>query len=1079
MNCTRFKRLKRVVFPAFILFSLFASVCSYAQNEEIPLYLESGEDFLIYDDSTSSLIDSAYSTPTTAYDNMQVTPDEAYRQLVAGNARYLKEDSIEARNLPKPTFQGTQYPIATILYSLDMPVLPTTLTQTTDRDVYLTGVKAGAVSSDDFAAIEYGLLNLQTPLLVIIGHYPSRDVSSLIRQYDALEKRAEAEAAKFADSGLMALPEGTTTDDMKLYNLVGPAVARTKEAYPDLQGYELSNIVTEALVWQSLETILMKSTVAQDLVRVGKLNVIAAIADDNTGKIYWLGEHPLQDEFLAPAPEELLNTDQNEVILTDAELPPPLAEIQIQEYVEQYEANTYYNDVIDYYYIQPEYYIPSWELFSSRAWCYRPWYGVWVEPFTPWPYWQPWGYPSETDTLGLDVSIWNGRLSFYIGYNRYHGPYRSWDPHFRPHSSWWSLEVFTDPVGHWQDPVFDLLWRGLHDDISHVPFDQRPWRKPAKPRSRSSGYPRQGTIQSPHRSTIPGGPIGAPPKTQTGARRYQPGDARPGFAPRIGNWGIGSRFGGGSGIGGSIFRPGNAPGLRRPGIENPGNREPGPDGNDPRQPGMNRGNSAPNVERPDGLGVVPGSGPRQNPSRRPGNAPETRETNTPPRPDGNERPEAAPDAKEPGRNPAHPNRAEQPGTLLGTRPDANPRPIRRPGNAPETKETNTPGGNERPEAAPDAKEPGRNPAPPNRAEQPGTLLRTRPDANPRPIRRPGNAPETRETNTPSGNERPEAAPDAKEPERNPASPNRAEQPGTLLRTRPDANPRPIRRPGNTPETRETNTPSGNERPEAALDAKEPGRNPAPPNRMRQPGRNPASPNRTGQPGTLPEANNPNITPESGKPGNPPSLISIPQTSPGGRLVQSSRIDSLQRQDNISGFAAARPSVIPSTNQQRPVGTEGAARPAGARLTSFDNLVENRRASVPDISIRDFRSNASERANANYTPPRNASANRPANTDLRNELSSQAARLESNFRNNIPQRPLSSGNTPSARSAGPPARNAGSPSDHVGRGPNFVRPENIGSSARSNRPAGPTPRNLPSNNLESAGSPTGPYRMSRP
>jgi hypothetical protein len=58
MNCTRFKRLKRVVFPAFILFSLFASVCSYAQNEEIPLYLESGEDFLIYDDSTSSLIDS-------------------------------------------------------------------------------------------------------------------------------------------------------------------------------------------------------------------------------------------------------------------------------------------------------------------------------------------------------------------------------------------------------------------------------------------------------------------------------------------------------------------------------------------------------------------------------------------------------------------------------------------------------------------------------------------------------------------------------------------------------------------------------------------------------------------------------------------------------------------------------------------------------------------------------------------------------------------------------------------------------------------------------------------------------------
>ena len=35
------------------------------------------------------------------YYNAEMTPDEAYRQLVAGNARYLKEDSVAAQALPR------------------------------------------------------------------------------------------------------------------------------------------------------------------------------------------------------------------------------------------------------------------------------------------------------------------------------------------------------------------------------------------------------------------------------------------------------------------------------------------------------------------------------------------------------------------------------------------------------------------------------------------------------------------------------------------------------------------------------------------------------------------------------------------------------------------------------------------------------------------------------------------------------------------------------------------------------------------------------------------------------------------
>ena len=406
MNWIGFKYWKTAVFPVFVTFVASLSAASAQEVVKLPLVLGQGE---TYESAASGLYADELYLPSA---DVVTTPDEAYRQLVAGNAGYLNESSDVALTTD---VRGRVYPLATILYSLDMPILPTTLTQTSDRDVYLSGVTAGAVTTDDLAAVEYGVMNLQTPLLVVMGHFPSRDVTNLISKYDALSKRAYNETAKLSLSKTKTLPAGTTTQEMKLYNLVGPAIARSKEAYPDLKGNDLANVVSEALVWQSLEMILMKSTVVQDLVRSGKLEVVAAVVDDSTGRIYWLGEHPMQEEFIKPAPENLRNTQFKDEFIAQNELPEPLAPTVIQTYVDSYEANTYYDSVVEEYFVRPYYYVPSWELFSARAWTYRPWYGVWVEPFTPWPYWSPWGYPpGET---GIGITIVNGHLNFFIGYN--------------------------------------------------------------------------------------------------------------------------------------------------------------------------------------------------------------------------------------------------------------------------------------------------------------------------------------------------------------------------------------------------------------------------------------------------------------------------------------------------------------------------------------------------------------------------------------------------------------------------------------------------------------------------------------
>ncbi len=584
------------------------------------------------------------------YADAAITPDEALRQLIAGNARYLKSGSDAANALPRLSDAADRFPIATILYASDMPVKPDALTQTTDRDVYLTPIQAGAVASDDLAAVEYGVLNLRTPLLLVVGHYPSRDVSNLVRDFDSLEQRAQAEAAKISADQRLAT-DADVPDDLKIYNLVGPAVARAREAYPDLQGYDLANVVSEALVWQSLETILLKSTVVQDLVRAGRLDVVAALADDKTGRLHWLGQHPLQEEFVKPLPEEYVLAEDADaanadgtVILTEDALPEPLAADAIQEYVERYENNSYYADYVDEYYRVPIYYEPSWELFDARAWTYRPWSGVWVDSFVPWPHYHPWGPPPGVEP-GFGFSFVDGHLNFFIGFNRRPDGPRYVDPRFRPRDAWWGADVFVDPSRRPRDPIFELIFGGRRRDVQPLPLDQRPGYRPGSapgaPPTWRPGAVRPTVHPGGARPTVrPGGltPIPAAPPGILRPGGARPGfDVRPGFRPGPG----GTRPGFGN-------RPGNRPGAERPQTGNrPANERP-QTGNRPANERPQTGNRPAN-ERPQ-----TGNRPA-NERPQAGNRPGAERPQVAGRPDGN-RPGNASGAE----RPSGPNRGGRP-----------------------------------------------------------------------------------------------------------------------------------------------------------------------------------------------------------------------------------------------------------------------------------------------------------------------------------------------------------------------------------------------------------------------------------
>jgi len=183
---------------AFLLSAFFSAVtCSYAASPKTNTYADSeDEPVLVLQEEDESSAVSTDSSDADSYANKDVTSDEAYRILVSGNARHIGDGSDAADKKPRLSAEGNQYPIATFVYSSDMPEDPAVLTETSEHNVYLTTARGGAVSTDDLASIEYGLLNLQTPLLVVLGHYPSAEVAAMIEKYDELKSKAQKEVNK-------------------------------------------------------------------------------------------------------------------------------------------------------------------------------------------------------------------------------------------------------------------------------------------------------------------------------------------------------------------------------------------------------------------------------------------------------------------------------------------------------------------------------------------------------------------------------------------------------------------------------------------------------------------------------------------------------------------------------------------------------------------------------------------------------------------------------------------------------------------------------------------------------------------
>jgi carbonic anhydrase len=194
-----------------------------------------------------------------------VNPDQALRDLIDGNKRFMKGQTNGPRRSPAD-FQklaAGQYPEAIIVSCADSRVAPEILFDVGVGDIFVIRVAGNVVTGAGVTvkgSIEYGVAELNAPLIMVLGHSACGAVKAAKQHIDAKD----------------SLPGAING----LVELVKPAVAQSKgEPGDPLENAIRKNVQLGVERLKTLEPILAAK------VKDGKLKVVGAVYDLSTGEV--------------------------------------------------------------------------------------------------------------------------------------------------------------------------------------------------------------------------------------------------------------------------------------------------------------------------------------------------------------------------------------------------------------------------------------------------------------------------------------------------------------------------------------------------------------------------------------------------------------------------------------------------------------------------------------------------------------------------------------------------------------------------------------------------------------------------
>jgi carbonic anhydrase len=194
-----------------------------------------------------------------------VTADEALKDLMDGNARFAKGEATSPRRSPADfrSVSEAQSPIAVVIACADSRVSPELLFDSGIGELFVIRVAGNVVDGAGVTmkgSIEYAVVELNVPLVVVLGHTNCGAVKAAIQHID------EKDSLPGSINGLV--------------ELIKPVVGNVRGK----QGEIVEN-VTQANVVAGVEKLKKLEPILAPRVRAEDVKVVGGIYDLRTGTV--------------------------------------------------------------------------------------------------------------------------------------------------------------------------------------------------------------------------------------------------------------------------------------------------------------------------------------------------------------------------------------------------------------------------------------------------------------------------------------------------------------------------------------------------------------------------------------------------------------------------------------------------------------------------------------------------------------------------------------------------------------------------------------------------------------------------
>jgi carbonic anhydrase len=201
-------------------------------------------------------------------------PQEVLADLTKGNHRFTLNRPRYPRSgllRRRQAHLGNQadHALATVLSCSDSRVPVELIFDVGIMDMFVVRTAGHTLDAATLASVEYGMLHVHTPLLVVLGHTGCGAVTAALEMVKSDAAPAEA----------------------SLRNLLGgitPAVRRAMAALPGADSGELLDRAIEENVLQTLQALFRQSPAIRQGVAAGDFAAVGAIYDLGHGRVRWL-----------------------------------------------------------------------------------------------------------------------------------------------------------------------------------------------------------------------------------------------------------------------------------------------------------------------------------------------------------------------------------------------------------------------------------------------------------------------------------------------------------------------------------------------------------------------------------------------------------------------------------------------------------------------------------------------------------------------------------------------------------------------------------------------------------------------